>query len=99
MTYLSKKPIENYHFIYKLLGFGVKLTLREKMYKFQLKLFLHDQTCVPINHYVLRMRVALMMCNRMNITKKLLSNKTLEICGMMEGKLAIAYHKYVINDF
>ena len=54
-----------------MLGFGVMLAGREKINKFQLKLFLHDQTCGPIKHSVLRMCVELMMFHGMTISKKL----------------------------
>ena len=40
------------------------------MKEFHLKSFLHDQTCGHIKLSVRRMRVALMMSHRMNITKK-----------------------------
>ena len=57
------------------------------MNEIQLKSFQHDQTCGPMKISVLRLRVAFMMCNRVNITKSYrLSNKLLEIGGMINGK-------------
>ena len=70
------------------------------MNKIHLESFWHDQTHEPIKISVLRMRVAFMMFYRMNITKSYwLSNKTLHIGGIMKGNPAIAYWKYVVNDF
>ena len=72
VTFTIDISIEKDHFINKLLVFSVILTREKKMNKFQLKSFWHDQTCGPIKISLLRMRVALMMFHRVNITKKLL---------------------------
>ena len=59
-----------------------------------------DQICEQINISMLRMRVAIMMFYRMNITPIYwFINKAIEIGGMMKEKPAIAPLKYLVFDF
>ena len=64
--------MENYHFIYLMLFLSAILTGREKMNITLLKSLWCDQTCKPIKISMSRMRVAIMMFYRMNITHNLL---------------------------
>ena len=64
--------MEKNRFIYFMLFLSVILTGREKMNITPLKSLRCDQTCKPIKISMSRMRVAIMMFHRMNITHNLL---------------------------
>ena len=55
-----------------MLFFNIKLTGREKINMTPLKSLWRDQTCEPIKISMSRMRVAIAMFYRMNITHNLL---------------------------
>ena len=64
--------MEKNYFIYSMLFLSVILTGREKMNIAPLKSLWCDQTCEQIKISMSRMRVAIIMLYRMNITHNLL---------------------------